>query len=152
MPQPDTNVTGDEVSSSTPLLRRRLVSWRRWSGPVLWIYLIAQLLGTHIPHPEALLPSHANDKWLHFGLYFGLVFLAATRYAINKPVTLRIMLGIWGAAALLGVLDEVTQMIPGINRHADVADWIADICGTSCGLLVWHIVRRAIAHYMRRVD
>ncbi len=152
MPQPDTNVTGDGISSSTSLLRRRLVSWGRWSGPVLWIYLIAQLIGTHIPSSERLLPAETNDKWLHFGMYSGLVFLAATRYSINKAVTWRIMLGIWVAAALLGALDEVTQMIPGIRRHADVADWIADICGAAGGLLAWHIVRRAIARSMRRVD
>ena len=150
MPHPDTNVTGDDVTSSTSLLRR-LVGWRRWSGPLLWIYLIAQLIGTHIPHPESLLPSHTNDKLLHFGLYFGLVCLAATRYSINKEVTCRIIFGIWGAAALLGALDEVTQTIRGINRHADVADWIADICGAACGLLVWHIVRRAMARAMPTV-
>jgi VanZ family protein len=152
MPQPDTNVTGDEVSSSTTSLRRRLVGWGRWSGPVLWIYLIAQLIGTHLPNPRGVLPIETNDKLLHSGLYFGLVFLAATRHSINKAVTWRIMLSIWGAAALLGALDEVTQMIPGINRKADVADWIADICGAACGLLVWHIVRRAMAHAIRPVD
>ncbi len=152
MPQPDTNVTGDRISSPTILLRRRLAGWRRWCGPVLWLYLIVQLVGTHIPNPEGLLPVVTNDKWLHSSLYFGLVFLAATRHSINKDVTWRIMLGIWGVAALLGALDEVTQMIPGINRHADVADWIADICGAACGLLVWHIIRRAIACDMWTVE
>ena len=47
---------------------------------------------------------------------------------------------IWSLTAVLAVLDEITQLIPGVNRDADVTDWLADVIGSGCGLLAWHVL------------
>lgn len=117
---------------------------RRWSGVALLAYLTALVTGTHLPHPEDLIPIEGNDKLLHFGAYFGLAFLMATRQQTQRPVTRRALLVIWSLAAFTGVVDELTQLLPGINRHCEFADWLADIAGAACGLLIWLGLRRML--------
>ena len=117
---------------------------RRWSGVALLVYLTALVTGTHLPHPEKLIPIESNDKLLHFGAYFGLAFLMATRLQSLRPVTWRAMLVIWSLAVFTGIVDELTQMLPGINRHCEFNDWLADIAGAACGLLLWRGFRRML--------
>ena len=114
---------------------------RRGSAVLLLIYLTALITGTHLPHPEDLISVEGNDKWLHFGAYFGLAFLMATRLQTLRPVTRSALLAIWSLAAVTGVVDELTQMLPGINRQCEFADWLADIVGAACGLSVWQLIR-----------
>lgn len=118
---------------------------RRCSSVVLLVYLTALVTGTHLPHPEDLISIQGNDKWLHFGAYFGLAFLMATRLQTLRPVTRRALLAIWSLAACTGCVDELTQMLPGINRQCEFADWLADIVGAACGLLFWMGLRRLLA-------
>lgn len=113
---------------------------QRLTGVVLLVYLSALITGTHLPHPEVLIPVESNDKWLHFGAYFGLAFLMATRLQTRRPVTQSATLAIWGLAAFTGLVDELTQLLPGINRHCEFLDWLADIAGAVCGLLAWHLL------------
>lgn len=115
---------------------------QRCSGVVLLVYLTALITGTHLPHPEVLIPVESNDKWLHFGAYFGLAFLMATRLRTLRPVTRSATLAVWGLAALTGIVDELTQLLPGINRHCEFADWLADVAGATCGLTAWHFLHR----------
>ena len=117
---------------------------RRWSGVVLLVYLTALITGTHLPHPEDLISLKGNDKLLHFGAYFGLACLMATRLWTLRPVTWRATLAIGGLVALTGVVDELTQLLPGINRQCEFLDWLADVAGAVCGLLVWHLCRRVL--------
>ena len=117
---------------------------RRWSGVTLLVYLTALVTGTHLPHPEDLIPIEGNDKLLHFGAYCGLAFLMATWRQTSRPVTRYALLAIWSLAAFTGIVDELTQMLPGINRHCEFADWLADIAGAACGLLVWLGLRRML--------
>ena len=117
---------------------------RRWSGVVLLVYLTALITGTHLPHPEDLISLKGNDKLLHFGAYFGLAFLMATRLWTLRPVTWRATLAIGCLVALTGVVDELTQMLPGINRQCEFRDWLADLAGAVCGLLVWQLCRRVL--------
>ncbi|TXT36271.1 MAG: hypothetical protein FD138_1040 [Planctomycetota bacterium] len=84
---------------------------RRGSGVLLLVYLAALITGTHLPHPEVLIPIESNDKWLHFGAYFGLAFLMATRLQTLRPVTRSAMLAIWGLAALTGIVDIVAERL-----------------------------------------
>ncbi|MBC7821801.1 MAG: VanZ family protein [Planctomycetaceae bacterium] len=114
---------------------------QRWSGVVLLVYLTALITGTHLPHPEDLISVEGNDKWLHFGAYFGLAFLMATRLWTLRTVTWPAMLAIGCLVALTGVVDELTQMLPGINRQCEFFDWLADLAGAVCGLLVWQLCR-----------
>lgn len=115
---------------------------QRGSGILLLVYLTALITGTHLPHPEDLISIQSNDKWLHFGAYFGLAFLMATRLQTLRPVTRLSLLAIWGLAAFTGIVDELTQMLPGINRHCEFADWLADVAGAACGLVVWRSLSR----------
>ncbi len=117
---------------------------KRWSGVVLLVYLTALITGTHLPHPEDLIPVESNDKLLHFGAYFGLAFLMATRLWTLRPVTWRATLAIGCLVAMTGVVDELTQMLPGINRQCEFLDWLADVAGAVCGLLVWQLGRRML--------
>lgn len=118
---------------------------RRWSGVILLVYLTALITGTHLPHPEDLIPVETNDKWLHFSAYFGLAFLMATRLWSLRPVTWTGLLAIGGLAALTGAVDEVTQLLPGINRQCEFLDWLADVVGVACGLLAWRLVQRMLS-------
>jgi VanZ family protein len=115
---------------------------RRGSGVLLLVYLTALITGTHLPHPEELITLEGNDKWLHFGAYFGLSFLMATRLQTLRPVTWRAIVVIGSLAAVTGIVDELTQMLPGINRQCELADWFADVAGAACGLLIWLGLRR----------
>ncbi len=114
---------------------------QRWSGIVLLAYLTALITGTHLPHPEDLISIEGNDKWLHFSAYFGLAFLMATRLWTLRPVTRPATLAIGGLVALTGAVDELTQLLPGINRQCEFLDWLADLTGAVCGLLMWHLCR-----------
>ena len=122
---------------------------QRGSGVVLLVYLTALITGTHLPHPEELISLPSNDKLLHFGAYFGLAFLMATRLQTLRPVTWRALFVIGCLAATTGAVDELTQMLPGINRHCEFADWLADIAGTACGLTVWFGLRRMLARVVQ---
>ncbi|MFM9961348.1 MAG: VanZ family protein [Planctomycetaceae bacterium] len=124
----------------------RDVKWlSHLSGVVLLVYLTALITGTHLPHPEELISIKTNDKWLHFGAYFGLAFLMATRLWTLRPVTWRATLAIGSLVALTGIADELTQLLPGINRRCEFLDWLADVAGAVCGLLVWQLCRRVLS-------
>ena len=60
---------------------------RRGSAVLLLIYLTALITGTHLPHPEDLISIEGNDKWLHFGAYFGLALLMLVTLAAPMRAT-----------------------------------------------------------------
>ena len=137
-------MSGDhEVASikATPRWRACLAHAHRWSGTLLSGYLIALLTGTHLPNPEGFFPIEGNDKWLHFCAYFGLAFLLATWRSRSTKVCWKITFAVWLTTAFFGATDELTQQLPGIHRHCDFADWVADVSGSVSGLLVWHLLR-----------
>ncbi len=139
----DANSRRADQSSRT--WHQRWLKLRRWSGFVFVVYALALVTGTHLPNPEGLIPIETNDKWLHFSAYFGLAFLIATWRSQSSTITLRVSLGIWMIAAIWGAIDEVTQAIPGINRHCDLFDWLADISGAATGLFIWHLLSRTVS-------
>ena len=87
---------------------------------------------THIPKVPDPLGFRPSDKLLHFMAYTvlgALVGLVSSRYVRPRlGVALMLFVGL----AVHGVLDEVTQ--PLFGRHADAADWFADILGAAAGL------------------
>jgi VanZ family protein len=132
-------------ASSQPAGSARLAAFvRRWSGLAVLVYLTALITGTHLPNPDALIPVTSNDKGLHFGAYFGLAFLMATRLQALRPVTWRAMLVLLGLVAMTGAVDEWTQLLPGINRQCELADWWFDVAGAAAGLCVWQVMARPL--------
>jgi len=108
-------------------------------------YWLALFVATHLPHVPAKLSIPGADKWEHVGAYGTLCLLLAVRQTFVPPVNWKILCRIACFVALYGVFDELTQ--PFVGRHADIADWFADILGSALGLAVFAIAR---AFFVRR--
>ncbi len=121
----------------------------RGSVVALLAYWLMLITATHIPKVPEPLGFRASDKLVHLAAYAvlgALVGLVSSQY-------LRLRFGM--AAVLLaglavhGMLDEATQ--PLFGRHADVADWIADILGAALGLAMFFAVS-ALVRRRRNTD
>ena len=91
------------------------------------------------------------DKLAHFGIYFGLAALLAFVVSLrNIDRSSRTGLSAaWYAAIALSIavfaaFDEITQ--PWTGRDRDIKDWIADLIGMACGLMLF----TAVQLYRRR--
>ncbi len=115
---------------------------RRLANGAVAGYWLAMFVGTHIPNPEAIIGPEVSDKLLHFVAYFVLMGLFAGRE--------RLLGARWPAGRTLGrwlllltayaAIDELLQAVPGINRHADLYDALADMAGAfvaSILVFVW---------------
>lgn len=117
----------------TPRAQRLFLRW----GTAL--YATALFTGTHLP-PRVIrvwspsLLENLSDKALHFGGYLVLSTLMALTLGTFRKLTKREFVGVWIVAAVLGALDEWTQLLPSVNRSAELLDWVADITGSACGL------------------
>jgi len=93
-------------------------------------------------------PVSFSDKILHFTAYalLGILFFRALRtLAIRKRTRLTALLSVM-LASLYGLSDEIHQYFVPL-RHADMLDWLADVIGSICGVLLYlYIIRRRGAH------
>ena len=106
----------------------------------LVLYWMVAFLGTHIPIPAGVIPRGGGDKGLHLVGYAILASLLMGLRASRGPFGWYSALMRWMVLAMYGAFDEVTQSLVG--RHADVADWCADLIGAAFGLgLVVLLVR-----------
>lgn len=86
-------------------------------------------VATHWPALE-LSPAMPGDTLLHAVSFAGLtVLLWRARIVVRIPWLLACMLA-WAA------LDELTQAIPVIRRHASMADWTSDALGAAAACMV----------------
>ena len=103
----------------------------------LAIYWPMMFLSTHIRQlPNIVSQVPLSDKVFHFFMYFILSFLLWFTINPNKRVSWRKPL-VWLILAGIvwyGAIDEWLQSYVG--RHADVWDFVADICGAVTGLLI----------------
>ncbi len=110
----------------------------------LGVYWLAIFVGTHLPLGGRGL-GMINDKLLHFGAYAGLAFLLAAALATLRVRHGTLLLPLTVAAAY-GCVDELSQMaVPG--RHAEVADWAADVFGAGAGVLTFSLVSLALVKF-----
>ena len=121
---------------------------RLLATPAVAGYWLLIFVTTHIPNPENLPTPDVSDKLLHFSAYFVLYGLFSVRH--------RLLTSDWpdgkrhGQFLLLltiyAVLDELLQLLPVVNRNADLLDGIAD-CG---GLLTAAFIVMLIQFQLER--
>ena len=108
----------------------------RWAAAALVVYWALLFASTHTPASK--LPSEPPfpyaDKVVHLFGYAGLAFVAAAAWTWRRTLFARDYAALFGALSVYGALDEISQMIPVIERNADVVDWAADTLGAGMGL------------------
>ena len=88
-----------------------------------------------MPQPPEL-PGAPSDKVQHI-LAFALLALLAC-FAYPRASGFRLLIGL----SAFGALIEIGQMIPALERYAELADWIADTAAAAAILLLIALVRR----------
>lgn|GEM_PF-2052250 len=131
MAEDETNHRDEALLTDVSPVSGAAVGRRGWINLLVAVYWIAMFTGTHIPNPEAIIGPEVSDKLLHFAAYFVLMALLIGRDRLltaQWPGVRR--LGGW-LLLLIGyaAADELLQAVPGINRHADVQDALADVAG-----------------------
>ncbi len=84
------------------------------------------------PRPEAL-DGFLSDKAYHVIAFAALIFPGALLY-------LRSLIWLIPAALVFGAAIELVQ--PLVGRTAEVADFVADVVGVACGLILGLTMRR----------
>jgi VanZ family protein len=116
------------------------VKWFRIALPVYWLALI---VATH--YPQVRLPDEIpqSDKIVHATAFGVLALLFWMFLKSRRPLNAA---SVWIAALVLipyAALDEYLQQFVG--RDTDLMDWIADLIGIGCVLLVLELRRRSRA-------
>ena len=124
----------DEIRDGTT----RGWNWRWISGCLLAAYWLALFIGTHVPRPPELLTIEHGDKYLHTSAYAGLAVLCGWYLATRGTLVAWHYGATFIVLAVYGAADELLQ-VP-VNRHADVADWLADAGGVMLGLTVFWLM------------
>lgn len=92
-------------------------------------YLVVLTTATHWPKLDLGETPPSSDKALHliaYGVWGLLAPLSGLFGPVRKPVTYA---WVFAAGAIFAAVDEATQAIPGLRRHASLGDYIADILG-----------------------
>jgi VanZ family protein len=108
---------------------RRLLPYLFWAA-MLFGFVMAIL-----PKPVAL-PGNPSDKVQHLVAFLVLAALASLAYPRVHKFKVGIGLSAYGA------LIEFTQMIPALNRDAELLDWIADTVAAAIVLALAALIRR----------
>jgi VanZ family protein len=127
-------------------LRQNRLSSVTISKILLAGFIVLLLTATHLPPTSLLLPPEENnvDKIYHFIAYSILAGLLATTWQLSSGVlTARHLRWVWCVVAIFAALDELTQI--AVNRDCSIWDWMADMTGAVCGLLVFVWLRRRVA-------
>ncbi len=118
------------------------------------IYAALLTIATHWPALQLPEEAPATDKTLHAAAFaLGTWLLWRTAWTHTLWLALLIALG-WAS------VDEVTQMIPGLNRWVAWPDFIANVCGVViAGVWIWtlrpignHVNRRRQARWQYMFD
>lgn len=110
------------------------------------IALAVALLATHWPKLELGSVDSPVDKLAHAIGYGGLTALGLLAFPRRRAWSIGL------AMAALGIVDELTQAIPGLNRACDPADWAADLIGITIAIAYSVALRPVGAGAARVVD
>lgn len=115
----------------------------RWAGRCLLVYWPLLLLALHwpSPFPSGREPEYP-DKLVHFSAYgvlatlLTLTHIQRRRRALDQSPPRRFAgyLAVFALVAVVGIVDEVTQ--PLTHRDFELMDWVADMAGAICGIVV----------------
>ncbi|MFG0257067.1 MAG: VanZ family protein [Phycisphaerales bacterium JB043] len=117
----------------------------RRSARPLWIiafilYALALAGATHWPQPILVDAPPQSDKVVHFVAFFlWTTLLALTRLVTPSRESLPLLLTI---GLCYAVLDELTQGIPGINRHVSMGDLLANASGVIGAVVIRALLLR----------
>jgi hypothetical protein len=102
------------------------------------LYWILLFTATHLPLAVGALPAN-SDKVLHCAAFAVLTFLTMWSLEAKHRIGFGPRLRVFAAIAAYACVDETLQMIPVLNRHGDLADWIADCSGIVVGFIVFDL-------------
>ena len=110
---------------------------------VYWIFLF---IGTSLPSDHLSSVLDLSDKLKHFIAYFVLAFLLSLNFFFQEKwegIAKYYLLYTLMICTIYGGLDELHQnLVP--NRSAEFYDWLADILGSSLGVLLSYFFLKII--------
>ncbi len=87
---------------------------------LFWAALVFAFVMAVLPQPPQL-PVETTDKVQHITAFAVLTLLLTLGYRRLEAFRIVIAMGLFGAFI------EIVQLIPELNRTADIADWLADM-------------------------
>lgn len=112
-------------------------TYRRLRAPLFWALVAGAYVAAIVPSRQA--PDiGAGDKVNHIAAFLTITLVGRTAYR-RKPLWL-----LAGGLSLFGVLIELTQAIPALNREASLWDWVADSIAILAALAIAAIIERRL--------
>ncbi|MCB9846893.1 MAG: VanZ family protein [Phycisphaeraceae bacterium] len=121
---------------------------RVWESPrtrraAFWLYTAALMTATHTPNAAIPYISFVwKDKLEHLGAYGLWTLLLLWSGLLGDRPFRTLAIRAVACAALLGVIDELFQLIPALKRVADPWDAAADVAGSVCAVCAIWVARR----------
>ncbi|TVQ62770.1 MAG: VanZ family protein [Phycisphaerales bacterium] len=119
----------------------RVIPPRRHRRALFALYALALFAGTHWPSLELAPVGGINrfDLVLHFTAFFGWTVLCIGCAWFGPMLSARNVLRCALISIVYAAFDELTQGLPGINRHVALDDFLMNgagvACATGCALL-----------------
>ena len=104
----------------------------------LILYWLFIFIGTSLPSDNLSTILEIGDKLKHFIAYFILAILLGLNLHFQdkwKSISINYLIYTFIICTTYGVLDELHQMLVP-NRSAEFYDWIADLLGSSIGVIL----------------
>jgi VanZ family protein len=112
----------------------------------LILYWIILFIGTSMPSDHLSSFLEFGDKIKHFIAYLVLAFLLSLNLHFQekwKGVAVYYLIYAFIICTSYGVLDELHQILVP-NRSAEFLDWVADLLGSSTGLILAYVFLKFI--------
>jgi hypothetical protein len=113
---------------------------------IIW-FIIANILflmpGDDVP-TSSFLDEIYFDKWVHAGLFGGIVFLTAYPFIKMGRLSKKLLIKISIAGICYGIFIEILQKYVAIERDFDYTDILADAVGCLLGYLASLWLQRKI--------
>lgn len=114
------------------------------------LYWVLLFTATHIPLKKGTLPQ-GTDVPLHFLAYAGLSFLLTWWLSLKwDKLTLKRLFVVFMGVSLFGVVDELLQGIPVLQRQPSIDDWVADTVGALLGILLFLLIQKPLQRLLNR--